>query len=1074
MSCQFAVVPFDTFMAERVLHNVKCNPTFMTERVLRNAKCYPTFASDIAHDITQMIKCGACNAKRSERSCKLKCGACDAKCSETSCKPALKQPADARKKTSHNPTIECGVEPAHPGDITPGVNLYDRGGLGWVRIVYVDTRVTNAKARKVIVRPVDKPGGCFLSPLGVAALHRRFPGTKVVESSDKGFSVDVGCNPNGFMHMSGMQHFPMMKTRENNIRSGMTVWVWDRAGAITSLDFTRLYVRGNEVKADYNKHCHCFTCHKYKDTFRAKYCRMGFGRRAMPSTAFTMVTAKKKPEKNEDGTDKQRLDEDERGRESVATAAPEILPPEQREKAAVCLDHMRLSGKAFTRVHELLAEAIAVVFMEKVDLPKNALGFIVEYLAGPKQIYDDCYQTEPNVIFAGLLGCNTNVSALGGLVQSANAMFYLAGYLSKNPIKPCHFVTCMTAARNTANRFGSTAKDAGTSLRNATFLLQNMLNRMNATAEVSDTQASMLLLGEPSWISSHPFWFCFVKSALNYQIRKLSEEMVSGELGDTVQARCSQLSEILDVGTQDLTWSHPSIQGESEDTAKTLGHAHGGGSGGKLYTDQEGVVHALSQHEHYRYRVADWDVTIDGVVPDMRWWFQNARGTNHQGWRTWNRECGLHKFNLLQYASHIEIVKMPKNFDSADRSGQKVNMFRFNKEHPLHLSHVQKLRSRDCVVCVSGKSPTPPTGKCPEGNPRARRRWIQQADAWAFFMGTLLCPWNRDGLCECTTYEEVIAMLERWREHNLSESCRTWSAYINRDRAECEDHETPEVSFPDPTGNYFLDFYENLSSNLRSPQLEKKLVNDWRYEKSDSFTKVEQAKAILHSGTVRSKEQSEANALAIARLIDINRKKLASGIRDDTQNHLDRLQQQLRSLDVDDGVTCRDDAVQPAGLPTWDTESASLDAKWANERIEQLKGQETADDARVHDGGSDSSPLDDNGQAVFDDLWLGDSNHKEEKRRYPLSPDQRQALDYAIDKLTKGEQLLLFVHGPPGTGKTLLAGRIMEAARRVGISSRFTALSGAAASLHGGCTMHYLTSMGIALPKHHHQVGSIP
>ena len=166
--------------------------------------------------------------------------------------------------------------------------------------------------------------------------------------------------------------------------------------------------------------------------------------------------------------------------------------------------------------------------------------------------------------------------------------------------------------------------------------------------------------------------------------------------------------------------------------------------------------------------------------------------------------------------------------------------------------------------------------------------------------------------------------------------------------------------------------------------------------------------------------------------------------------------------------------MQPAGLPEWDTESNEIDAQWVNKRIEELKGQEPADDSDGDYTGIDSCPIDDKGMSVFEDLWLGDPKHKEEKRHYPLSPDQRAALDYAIDQLTNGEQLLLFVHGPPGTGKTLLAGRIMEAARRVGISSRFTALSGAAASLHGGCTIHYLTGMGIALPKHHEQVGSIP
>jgi hypothetical protein len=46
--------------------------------------------------------------------------------------------------------------------------------------------------------------------------------------------------------------------------------------------------------------------------------------------------------------------------------------------------------------------------------------------------------------FAGMLGCNTNVSTLGGLVQSANVMFYLTGYLSKNS-------SCLSSLVQSAN-----------------------------------------------------------------------------------------------------------------------------------------------------------------------------------------------------------------------------------------------------------------------------------------------------------------------------------------------------------------------------------------------------------------------------------------------------------------------------------------------------------------------------------------------------------------------------------------------------------------------------------------------
>ena len=72
--------------------------------------------------------------------------------------------------------------------------------------------------------------------------------------------------------------------------------------------------------------------------------------------------------------------------------------------------------------------------------------------------------------------------------------------------------------------------------------------------------------------------------------------------------------------------------------------------------------------------------------------------------------------------------------------------------------------------------------------------------------------------------------------------------------------------------------------------------------------------------------------------------------------------------------------------------------------------------------------------------------------------------DHAVEKFQKNEQLLLFVHGPPGTGKTLLANRIMKAANRLGIGSKFAACTGAAASINGGCTLHYLANLGVKLP----------
>ena len=89
--------------------------------------------------------------------------------------------------------------------------------------------------------------------------------------------------------------------------------------------------------------------------------------------------------------------------------------------------------------------------------------------------YADQYMCETAPIMAALLGCNTNVSPLGGNVQAINALFYLTGYLSKNPVKPTSWITCIIAALKSMCKWDSVAKDMGTPSRNAKFFLQKVL-----------------------------------------------------------------------------------------------------------------------------------------------------------------------------------------------------------------------------------------------------------------------------------------------------------------------------------------------------------------------------------------------------------------------------------------------------------------------------------------------------------------------------------------------------------------------------------------------------------------------
>ena len=234
----------------------------------------------------------------------------------------------------------------------------------------------------------------------------------------------------------------------------------------------------------------------------------------------------------------------------------------------------------------------------------------------------------------------------------------------------------------------------------------------------------------------------------------------------------------------------------------------------------------------------------------------------------------------------------------------------------------------------------------------------------------------------------------------------------------------------------------------------------------NSCFRSEQTKTQLTHGE-ECKGMSAANALAIAQLLDtVERKEIvAGGIKDDTKQHLDRLSEQLQSLHdgTPTGLTlpCEED------LPSWNL--MQYDEKWSEEMQQELETLEVTStgDAEEDANVALHNNMDtDNCTRDFSDLRDGDPGHVVENRRFPLSPDQVHAFNMCVDAMTAGTQFLIFVHGPPGTGKTVLAGRIMAAAERFGIGSKFTALSGAAATLQGGTTLHYLANMGVKLPDH--------
>ena len=146
----------------------------------------------------------------------------------------------------------------------PGVNIYT---LGWIEVV--------AKhGSNVYLSPVYAP-----SPPLIAKHIREMPAAAV---------VDV--------------FRPNMRTRKGRSLSsklkGRYCWKWSVCVANKVAALHRWRVQGLLVMNNYNVHGfsngkrHCLTCHKYKDTYRAKWCRLGFGRSVFDQTDVRQVVEK--------------------------------------------------------------------------------------------------------------------------------------------------------------------------------------------------------------------------------------------------------------------------------------------------------------------------------------------------------------------------------------------------------------------------------------------------------------------------------------------------------------------------------------------------------------------------------------------------------------------------------------------------------------------------------------------------------------------------------------------------------------------------------------------------------------
>jgi len=774
-------------------------------------------------------------------------------------------------------------------------------------------------------------------------------------------------------------------------------------------------------------------------------------------------------------------------------ALPQPAPPPvgNKDERVLCIDLHRKCGEHDTAIRADQKRALHGVILEStrcadVAEANDIVERIFRFLDDDTHMYEDQYLCETSLFMAALLGCNTNVSVLGGHVQALNALFYLVGYLSKNPVTPNAWRTCVAAALQSARKNESVAEDKGSASRNAKFVLQKVLNYLNAYAEVSDTQLSMLLLGYNSYKSSHRFSFCFPAPALEAQaaLTKNSSDtdVLSAVQGDggvedakDVQSQgrkthdfVTNNSSNVDAGVvvqheedvddaQDVD-SEDCDSDEHEDSNNIPNKPS---RGNIIFRTEDNTAVALSQHDLYRYRVRNWDAELHGSegMPDLAWWCVSARGCNNPAWRRYQQEKGLHDFNLMEYVRHIEVVEMPGKIPTTGP----CQYYFFADDCPIKDSHIQKLHPKHRIAAVSGKPPRAP-GERPQRKRKESERkfkkrmltWRLQADLYGSTMGAILVPWDRHGDCNVHTYEDFECILEQW-ERNVDMLCsdREWRDWIFRDREVHGMDSYPDPSlFPDPRCAARLSLARNLGVNLRVSQTMRKITNRWRYQHADRFEDCDEYHE-CHGGdgTETSKLDSD-NALAIAALIETMKRKKSdiSGLDDETAKHIRELTRQVSCLfpgRTDDKDFVADPVRMPKHVSSrldrdWYTKDRATDTEWAKKTLCELLKRKPPSDPKSDDNSCDNLQYDHENDV---DLMQG------------LSDDQSDAFQHAVGCFDNHEPLRMFVHGGPGTGKSFLAERIMTAAKRRGLVCRFTALSGAAATVNDGTTIHYIAGL---------------
>ena len=360
-------------------------------------------------------------------------------------------------------------------------------------------------------------------------------------------------------------------------------------------------------------------------------------------------------------------------------------------------ENRALSGDILIPARDATIDPPPVIGNLSIPIPDKRVHWIDH-----KRVNDiDGSMVDGNISLSASLGWNTSVNFISAPGSAQSAMHYISRYMSKSPTQAKSILPLVYSAVSKRKFYPSKADDSGSQQRNATYLTQIVLNLLNGGDECADQMAASAVYNLSSSISSHNFVNLYAVDFINY--------VKSG--GKSIQEDVNILDE------EDFDSEEDSAPNNEEDLP---GRDNGYGQGArpikqKLSQDDGGtvIVNIARDIDDYIHK----GVELDGLSPRV--------------YKSLIRRVSIKQMeNLSKAAIHA--------------GAQKSKTFKFDPEHPLSHSHIQRLNKKPLIVKLVGRGMPKDPG--PWSGPRAGKefnKWYRKMRKLTDYIQSIYLPFNK-------------------------------------------------------------------------------------------------------------------------------------------------------------------------------------------------------------------------------------------------------------------------------------------------------------------------------------------